>query len=120
MTPRLERRARAIPAWTSVCSAGATIDKASTPGWRLVVPAGTLSTLSMASMGFVTARYNVTNTAIPPLAIPPWATLGFLALIMGGNRRPGSVFESLLAQILRLRYIEADPLLRMIDVCFAQ
>jgi hypothetical protein len=71
-------------------------------------------------IGFVTARYNVTNTAIPPLAIPPWDTLGFLALIMGGNRRSGSLFESLLAQILQLRYIDADPLLRMIDVCFAQ
>ena len=52
--------------------------------------------------------------------MPPWDTFEFLGLIMGGNRRPGNLFQSLLAQILQLRYIEADPLLRMIDVCFAQ
>jgi hypothetical protein len=51
--------------------------------------------------------------------MPPVDTFEFLGLIMGGNRRPSNLFQSLLAQILQLRYIDADPLLRMIDVCFA-
>lgn len=58
--------------WTSGCSAGATIDETSaslyqTNGPSLLFRAGVIGT--------ITARYNVTNTAAPSSATPPWTTL---------------------------------------------
>ena len=69
--------------WTSACSAGATIDETSqslyqTNGSSLLFRAG--------QIGTVTARYNVTNAAVPNSLAPPWTTfeLGYLDR-MGGQ-----------------------------------
>src|SRR5690349_20527905 len=58
--------------WTSPCSAGATIDETSTAlyqvnGASLLFRAGRIGTVS--------ARYDVTNTAVLSVPVTPWATL---------------------------------------------
>ena len=61
-----------LPAWTSPCSAGATIDEASLGLYAV----GSASLLFAPGMtGTVVARYDVTNTAYPPSPMPPWTTM---------------------------------------------
>lgn len=67
-------------AWTSVCSAGATIDEISLRSYE--VDGSSLfhkNPMGPQALVDVIARYNVTNTEIPETAFPAWTTmeLGF-------------------------------------------
>ncbi|MFN2508155.1 MAG: hypothetical protein ABR589_05225 [Chthoniobacterales bacterium] len=77
--------------WTSVCSAGATIDETSLS--RYAVNNASLAH-RRGAVGVVTARYNVTNTAVPSTATPSWTTfeLGY-----SDNSTTGSVVAILYA-----------------------
>ncbi|MFN2508184.1 MAG: hypothetical protein ABR589_05370 [Chthoniobacterales bacterium] len=99
--------------WTSVCSAGATIDETSL----------TLYQVNNASLGFrpsttggpgtgvVTARYNVTNTAVPSTPKPSWTTfeLGYF------DNSTSSAVVAILYQVRRCNG-EVKPICRIASV----
>ena len=62
--------------WTSPCSSGATIDETSLMRYAVnPFPNNACLTLRAGAIGTVTARYDVTNTAVPSTPLPPWTTL---------------------------------------------
>jgi hypothetical protein len=64
--------------WTSPCSAGATIDETSTGLYAVnPFPNNACLTFRGGRTGTITARYDVTNTAVPSTANPPWALFEF-------------------------------------------
>src|SRR5262245_35933147 len=69
--------------WTSACSAGATIDETSTGLYQVN---GAALFFRAGRVGTVIARYDVVNTAVPSVPVPPWTTLelGYIDPI-GGN-----------------------------------
>lgn len=75
--------------WTSVCSAGATIDETSLSIYQV---AGSYLAHRSGTTGTITARYNVTNTAVPSTPTPPWTIfeLGYF-----DNAAAGSVTATL-------------------------
>jgi len=58
--------------WTSPCSAGATIDETSTGVYQVN---GAALFFRAGRTGTVIARYDVVNTAVPSVPVPPWTTL---------------------------------------------
>ena len=73
--------------WTSPCSSGATIDEASQGLYAVnPFPNNACLTFRAGRTGVVTARYDVTNTAVPSVPAPPWTTmeLGYVDTGIGG------------------------------------
>lgn len=73
--------------WTSPCSAGATIDEQSLGIYAVnPFPNNACLTFRAGRTGTVTARYDVTNTAVPSTPLPPWTTfeLGYFDPGIGG------------------------------------
>jgi hypothetical protein len=64
--------------WTSPCSSGATIDETALRLYAVnPFPANACLTYRAASTGIITARYDVTNTAVPSTPLPPWSIFEF-------------------------------------------
>jgi hypothetical protein len=64
--------------WTSPCSAGATIDETALGLYAVnPFPNNACLTYRGGRTGTITARYDVTNTAVPSTANPPWALFEF-------------------------------------------
>ena len=64
--------------WTSPCSSGATIDETALKLYAVnPFPGNACLTYKGASTGNITARYDVTNTAVPSTPVPPWSIFEF-------------------------------------------
>ena len=76
--------------WTSPCSAGATIDETSV-GLYQVNAASLL--FRAGRIGTVTARYDVTNTAVPSVPVTPWTTLELGYFDPAGGNITATLFQ---------------------------